>query len=498
MTTPNFDNLPPHITSSDNTSGPNKRTAFPLLMVAVVLGGLSLAAAQFWPDVDAWPARYACVAAFFAWAIRARGGLTSWIVVAMITGVIVGHDYTHYKQLWNLPDADILQLPSKIFLKLIKTVIAPLLFSTLVVGIAGHADLKQVGRMGLKSLIYFELVTTVALFLGLGAINLSQAGVGIPQPAHQIAKPHLESPKSFVDIILHIFPENLAKSVAEGDVLQVVVFSVLFGIAVAMVGAAHRKVMLEVIESLAEVMFKFTGNIMLLAPIAVGSAVAYTSAEMGPEAFFSLFKLLLTLYCALAVFMVFVLLPIAYFTGVPVRAFIRAVAEPVSIAFATASSEAALPRAMERLELLGVPRSVVSFVLPTGYSFNLDGSTLYLSLAAVFVAQAAGKPMTFSEQILIVVTLMLTSKGVAGIPRATLVILLGTVSSFGLPEWPVLTIMGIDGLMDMARTAVNVTGNCLASVVIARWEGIFVPNLASGLYGNEPAKVELLGSESQP
>ena len=419
-------------------------------------------------------ARFLCIGGMVVFGAL-RGGLTTWILVAMVAGIILGHDYPQY--------AEHFQLPSKIFLKLIKTIIAPLLFSTLVVGIAGHADLKQVGRMGLKALIYFELVTTVALFVGLGAINLTQAGVGITSPTG-VERPELHGSKqNAFDIILHIFPENIAKSIAEGDVLQVVVFSVLFGVGVAMVGPGHRKVMIEVVESLAEVMFKFTGMVMTLAPIAVGSAVAYTAAKMGPSAFFSLLKLLLTLYGALTVFILFVLLPIAYFTGVPILAFLRAVGEPVSIAFATTSSEAALPRAMERLELLGVPRSVVSFVLPTGYSFNLDGTTLYLSLAAVFVAQAAGHHLDITQQLVMVITLMLTSKGVAGVPRASLVILLGTVASFDLPEWPVLAIMGIDGLMDMARTAVNVLGNCLASVVIARWEGVFVPNMASGFYG---------------
>lgn len=444
-----------------------------LLAVTAVFGALSFV---FPHNL---PVHAILCAAAIAWGWQQRS-LTAWIVVAMIVGGILGHDFHQH--------GDTFRIPSKIFLKLIKTIIAPLLFSTLVVGIAGHSDLKQVGRMGLKSLIYFEVVTTLALIVGLCAINFSQAGVGIAQPA-SMEKPEITGTKQTLEqIILHIFPENIAKSVADGEVLQVVVFSVLFAVSLALVPGQHRKMILEMIESLAEVMFKFTGLVMYLAPLAVGSAVAYTAAHMGTDVILSLVKLLLTLYGALTVFILFILLPIAIFTGVPVRPFIRAITEPVSIAFATTSSEAALPRAMERLELLGVPRGVVSFVLPTGYSFNLDGSTLYLSLAAVFVAQASNTPFDVGQQVLMVLTLMITSKGVAGVPRASLVILLGTAASFGLPEWPILAILGIDGLMDMARTAVNVTGNCLAAVVIARWEGVFVPNYASGLYDGHPAQ----------
>ncbi len=442
-----------------------------LLLLSILLGGASLARPDLVPIHILW-----CASAIgWGWTKRS---MTAWIVVAMVVGGILGLDLPAH--------ADKFVIPSKVFLKLIKTVIAPLLFSTLVVGIAGHADLKSVGRMGVKALVYFEFVTTLALFVGLAAINFSQAGVGIQQIAGG-DQPEIKGvQQSFTDIILHIFPENIAKSVAEGDVLQVVVFSVLFAVSLALVAEHHRKPMLHMIESLAEVMFKFTGLIMALAPIAVGSAVAATVAKMGTSVLLNLLKLLLTLYGALAIFLVFVLLPIAYFAKVPIRAFIKAISEPVSIAFATTSSEAALPLAMEKLELLGVPRSVVAFVLPTGYSFNLDGTTLYLSLAAVFVAQAASVPFNFTQQVVMVVTLMITSKGVAGVPRASLVILLGTAASFNLPEWPILAILGIDGLMDMARTAVNVIGNCLASVVIAQWEGVFRPNFASGLYDGYP------------
>lgn len=391
--------------------------------------------------------------------------LTRWIFIAMIAGAAIGH-------FWPAAAVD-LRILSLIFLNLIRSIIAPLLFGTLVVGIAGHPNLRQVGRMGIKAIVYFELVTTLALLIGLGAINLSGAGLGVRLPPAGASAQTLAAPatQSASEIILHAFPENIAKAVAEGQVLQVVIFSILFGIALAMLSETKRRPVLAFCESLSETMFKFTNIVMLFAPIGVGAAIAYTVGSTGLGVLVSLSKLLGTLYLALFVFIVFVLLPIALATGVPVRAFAKAVAEPVSIAFATTSSEAALPKAMEEMEGLGVPRQIVAFVIPIGYSFNLDGTSLYLSLASVFVAQAAGIPMTFGQQLLMVFTLMLTSKGVAGVPRAALVILLGTLASFHLPAEPVFLLLGIDGLMDMGRTSVNVLGNCLATVIVAKWEG---------------------------
>ena len=333
--------------------------------------------------------------------------------------------------------------------------------------------------MGLKALVYFEVVTTLALFIGLAAINISRAGVGIklpPAPAAETQGAAEVEKQSVADILLHVFPENVAKSVAEGQVLQVVVFSIIFGIALAMLNEEKRRPMLVFCGSLSEVMFKFTNLIMLFAPIAVGAAIAYTVGHMGLGVLVNLFKLLATLYAALTAFILLVLLPVALLVKVPVVKFVKAIAEPVSIAFATTSSEAALPRAMEAMESIGVPRKIVAFVMPTGYSFNLDGSTLYLSLASVFVAQAAGVPMSFGTQLVMLLTLMLTSKGVAGVPRAAMVILLGTAASFNLPTEPIFIILGIDELMDMARTSVNVIGNCLATVIVAKWEGEFVEN----------------------
>lgn len=381
----------------------------------------------------------------------------------MIIGVEIGLNFPVFAQ--NL------SVLSKIFLRLIKTIIAPILFATLVVGIAGHSNLKQVGRMGWKSILYFEVVTTMALVIGIIAINITKAGTGIVLP--EGFKQDLPEAKAqgWEEVILHIFPENFVKSIYHGDVLPIVVFSVLFGIALALLPEHKKKPVLDFTESLAEAMFKFTNIIMHFAPFGVGAAIAVTVGHLGIDILMSLLKLLFTLYGALLIFIFGVLLPIALFVGVPIRKFIKAISEPVSIAFATTSSESALPKAMENMEKLGVPRKIVSFVLPTGYTFNLDGSTLYLSLASVFVAQAAGIDLSIGDQAVMVFTLMLTSKGVAGVPRATLVILLGTAASFGLPLWPIMAILGIDELMDMARTSVNVIGNCLATIVIAKWEG---------------------------
>ena len=374
-----------------------------------------------------------------------------------------------------------LRVFSDIFLRLIKTIVAPLILATLITGIAGHGDLKQVGRMGLKSIIYFEVLTTLALVIGLVAINLSKAGVGLAIPVAVGAQEGLArvAPTHWDDFLLHIFPENIAKSIAEGQILQVAVFAVFFGIALATLSEARRAPVLRLTESLSEVMFRFTNVVMYFAPLGVGAAMAFTVGHMGLGVLINLGKLLLTLYGALAAFGLLVLLPVALLARIPVRGFLRAVAEPATIAFATATSEAALPRAMEAMEAFGVPRRIVAFVIPAGYSFNLDGSTLYLALASIFVAQAAGVHMGWGEQLLMMGTLILTSKGVAGVPRATLVVLLATAATFRLPTEPIFVILGIDALMDMARTMVNVVGNCLASAVIARWEGVFRTEIPS-------------------
>jgi proton glutamate symport protein len=394
-----------------------------------------------------------------------KRSLTFWIFFSMLVGLEIGLDHPQF--------AAHLRILSDIFLRLIKVIVAPLILGTLITGIAGHGDLRKVGRIGLKSLLYFEAVTTIALFIGIFAINISKAGQGLVLPPAAATEqiPQAPSPLHWDDFLLHIFPENIVKAIGDNQILQVAVFAVLFGIALTRVPEATRQPILSLAESLTQTMFRFTNIVMYYAPIGVGAAMAYTVGHMGISVLLPLGKLLLTAYAALLFFLLFVLLPIAFFVKLPLRRFLQAIAEPATIAFATSTSEAALPRAMECMEAFGVPRRIVAFVIPAGYSFNLDGSTLYLAMASIFVAQAAGIPMSWSQQLLMVFTLMLTSKGVAGVPRAVLVVLLATSATFHLPTEPIFIILGVDALIDMARTAVNVVGNCLASAVIARWEG---------------------------
>lgn len=360
---------------------------------------------------------------------------------------------------------------SNIFLRLIKSIIAPLIFGTLVYGIAGSGNVKTMGRIGVKAILYFEAVTTIALFLGLGFVNFVKPGVGmkLERSAADAALP--QTSMSLGSVLEHTFPVSIIDSMARGEVLQIVVFAFLFGAACAAVGAKARPVV-EFAESLAEVMFRYTKYVMYMAPIGVGAAMAVTVGGKGFAVLVGLGKLVLTMYAAQIVFVVGVLGAVIALVRIPVRRFVAAAREPFLIAFSTASSEAALPRALENMERFGVPKHIVAFVIPTGYSFNLDGSTLYLSLASVFVAQAAGIEMSLGQQLLMMLTLMLTSKGVAGVPRASLVILAGTLASFRLPMEGVAVLLGIDAAMDMARTSVNVLGNCLATAVVAKWEGV--------------------------
>ena len=394
--------------------------------------------------------------------------LTQQIILGLIIGIAAGALVSNTHPDW----AKYFNPFSQLFLRLIKMVIAPLIFATLVAGIAGAGHFKVVGRMGLRALIYFEVVTTLALVIGLVAVNVTKPGVGVNLPIGQQSD-ITAKPQTWDQILLHVVPESVFDAMARGDVLQIVVFSIFFGIALGMIGEKGRPV-LAWCEAVAETMFKFTNIVMHYAPFGVGAAIAYTVGHGGLGVLYNLAWLVGTLYCALAVLILGVFLPVALLFRVPLRKFVRAVKEPAVIAFSTTSSEAALPRAMEVLERLGVPRRIVSFVLPLGYSFNLDGTTLYLSLASVFVAQAAGVHLSIGHQITMLITLMLTSKGVAGVPRASLVILAGTLASYGLPLEGVTLILGVDELMDMARTMTNVIGNCLATVVIAKWEGEFV------------------------
>jgi proton glutamate symport protein len=468
MTTATPSSQPDH---SRRVQTPRAFRALTTIGVLLFLGGAVLPFV-FAPSVWFTGARWAGLAVIAAGGWR-KPSLTYWIFFAMLLGGEIGLDRPQF--------AEHLRVFSDIFLRLIKVIVAPLIFGTLVTGIAGHGNLRSVGRIGVKSLIYFEIVTTVALFIGLGAINISRAGEGLSLTVATAATEPVPSaaPLHWDDFLLHIFPENLAKSVAENQILQVAVFSVIFGIALARISESKRAPMLGFCESLTATMFAFTNLVMYFAPIGVGAAMAYTVGHMGIAVLLPLGKLLLTGYGALGFFLLVVLLPIALFARLPIGRFVRAVAEPATIALATSTSEAALPRAMECMEAFGVPRRIVAFVIPAGYSFNLDGSTLYLAVASIFVAQVAGIHLTWLQQLFMVFTLMVTSKGVAGVPRAVLVVLLATAATFHLPTEPIFIILGIDALMDMARTAVNVIGNCLACAVIARWEGELETSTAS-------------------
>jgi proton glutamate symport protein len=399
--------------------------------------------------------------------------ITGWIFVAMLGGIELGVD---------APSVAVAsKVFSDIFLRLIRMIVAPLIIGTLVTGIAGHGSLRQVGRIGIKALVYFEVVTTLALLIGVLAINITKAGAGLAISSHHTAvttaafEPNPAAPvpdaHSWQVFLLNIFPENLAKSIADDQILQVAVFAVLLGIALTMLSAERRRPLLALAESVAAAMFAITNIVMYVAPLGVGAALAYTVGQRGLAVLLPLAKLLGTLYGALAAFLLLVLLPAAMLFRVPVRGFLRAVAEPATIGFATSTSEVALPLAMEKMEQFGVPRRIVSFVIPAGYSFNLDGSSVYLALASIFVAQAAGMHLGLGAQLAMVFTLMLTSKGVAGVPRATLVVLLATASTFHLPQEPIFLILGVDAFADMGRTAVNVIGNCLAAAIVARSEG---------------------------
>jgi proton glutamate symport protein len=419
------------------------------------------------------------------WDLLKRISLTKWILIGMAIGVLIG---------WLFPDFAQQTKPlSTMFLRMIKSIIVPIIFATLVIGIAGHGDdMKRIGRLAFKSIVYFEIVTTLALFIGLAAVHITKPGVGVvlegDAATGQAMAQNVQTGTSFLE---HLVPQSFAEAASKNEVLQVVFFSILFAVALSGIRGKPKQVMLDFCESLAEIMFKLVALIMRFAPIGIGAAIAVTVGHSGLGVLINLGKLILTLYAALIVLVLFVFLPIALIAKVPIRKFLRAIKEPALIAFSTTSSEAALPRAMQAMESIGVPRRIVAFVMPTGYSFNLDGTTLYLSLASIFVAQAAGVHLSFGQIMTMMLTLMITSKGVAAVPRASLVILAGTLTTFGLPLAGVAVILGVDELMDMARTTVNLTGNCLATVVMARWEGEFDPNapvkpIAGDIPGLEP------------
>ena len=407
------------------------------------------------------PLRWVGLALFVPVALTRRS-LLVWTFLAMLAGAVLGADAPHV--------AGQMKFIGDIFLRLIRMIVAPLIFGGIVTGIAGHGELKGVGRVAVKAFIFFEVVTTIGLVLGLIAINLSHAGVGVALPAAgQVAAPAVHA-EGWQQIVLNIFPENIAQAVAQNQILQVAVFAVLYGMALAMLPEAKRAPLVTVLQSLTDTMFRMTKIIMVVAPLAAGAAMAYTVGSMGLLALLPLVKLVGTYYGALTVFVLLVLAPILLLSRISVRGFAAAIAEPAAIGFATTSSEAALPLAMERMEEFGVPRWIVSFVVPTGYSFNMTGSSLYLTMAAIFAAQAAGIHLSLGEQLVMLATLMLTSKGVAGVPRATLVVLMASAASLHIPTAAILVLLGIDTLMDMGRSAMNVIGNGMAAAVVARWE----------------------------
>ena len=401
-----------------------------------------------------------------------RLSLTAWIFIGMLVGVALGAAFP------NIGKAGWMAALANVFLRLIKSIIAPLIFGTLVYGIAGTGSVKTMGRIGIKAIVYFEVLTTIALVLGLGAVNLVRPGEGMTLERSAGESGLVQAGPTLSGTLEHTFPASVIDAMAKGDVLQIVVFSFLFGAACAAIGSKAVPVV-SFCKSLSEVMFRYTKYVMYLAPIGVGAAMAGTIGSKGLGVLLGLGKLILTLYGTLAIFVFVVLGAVAMIARIPLRAFVRAVREPYILAFSTASSEAALPLALENMELMGVPPHIVAFVLPTGYSFNLDGSTLYLSMASLFVAQAAGIHMALSQQLLMMLTLMLTSKGVAAVPRASLVILAGTLATFGLPLSGVALLLGADALMDMARTSVNLLGNCMAAAVVARWEGVDLSSSAT-------------------
>jgi proton glutamate symport protein len=395
-----------------------------------------------------------------------RPSLSVWILIALVAGIAFGAAFPGPAKEFGLLGT--------IFLRLIKSIIAPLLFATLVVGIAGTGSIKTMGRIGGKSILYFEIVTTLALVIGLGAANLVQPGAGVALQAG--ASPGVATTGATLQTTAeHTFPTSIIDAMARGEVLQIVVFSFIFGAACAAIPGKSRAVV-DFCQSLSDVMFRYTNYVMLVAPLGVFGAMAATIGEKGLGVLFNLGKLVLTLYVTQLFFVVVVLGTVTAIARIPVRRFIRWVREPFLIAYSTASSEAALPLALENMQAFGVPKHIAAFVLPTGYSFNLDGSTLYLSLASMFVAQAAGIHLSLGTQITMMLTLMLTSKGVAAVPRASLVILAGTLATFNLPVEGVALLLGVDALMDMARTSVNLLGNCLATAVVARWEGVNFPS----------------------
>lgn len=413
--------------------------------------------------------------------------LSIWILIALVAGIVVGA---------VAPDFAVKMHPlATIFLRMVKMIIAPLLFATLVVGIAGHGDVKKVGRVGLKTILYFEIVTTIALFIGLGVANFTNPGLGSFKP---ISIPNIDEitqmssmvhQHSFSAFFTSMFPTSIVQSMADGNLLQIVVFSIFFALAICTIGQKAKPVM-DLLNSVCQIMFKFTEFVMLFAPVGIFGAISYTIGSNGLVVLKNYAKIIGSLYFALFIFVVLVLFIACKIVGISLRALLRAIEEPALLAFSTASSEAALPKAMEIMEKFGVPKSIVGFVMPTGYTFNLDGSTLYLAIAVIFCSQIAGVNMCIEQQLIVMFALMVTSKGIAGVPRVALIVLAGTLTSFHIPIVGIAVLLGIDQLLDMGRTTVNLIGNCVATVVIARWENEFDYNKMNEYIESSAEKLE--------
>ena len=413
--------------------------------------------------------------------------LSIWILIALVAGIVVGA---------VAPDFAVKMHPlATIFLRMVKMIIAPLLFATLVVGIAGHGDVKKVGRVGLKTILYFEIVTTIALFIGLGVANFTNPGLGSFKP---ISIPNIDEitqmssivhQHSFSAFFTSMVPTSIVQSMADGNLLQIVVFSIFFALAICTIGQKAKPVM-DLLNSVCQIMFKFTEFVMLFAPIGIFGAISYTIGSNGLVVLKNYAKIIGSLYFALFIFVVLVLFIACKIVGISLRALLRAIEEPALLAFSTASSEAALPKAMEIMEKFGVPKSIVGFVMPTGYTFNLDGSTLYLAIAVIFCSQIAGVNMCIEQQLIVMFALMVTSKGIAGVPRVALIVLAGTLTSFHIPIVGIAVLLGIDQLLDMGRTTVNLIGNCVATVVIARWENEFDYNKMNEYIESSAEKLE--------
>lgn len=413
--------------------------------------------------------------------------LSIWILIALVAGIVVGA---------VAPDFAVKMHPlATIFLRMVKMIIAPLLFATLVVGIAGHGDVKKVGRVGFKTILYFEIVTTIALFIGLGVANFTNPGLGSFKP---ISIPNIDEitqmssmvhQHSFSAFFTGMFPTSIVQSMADGNLLQIVVFSIFFALAICTIGQKAKPVM-DLLNSVCQIMFKFTEFVMLFAPVGIFGAISYTIGSNGLIVLKNYAKIIGSLYFALFIFVVLVLFIACKIVGISLRALLRAIEEPALLAFSTASSEAALPKAMEIMEKFGVPKSIVGFVMPTGYTFNLDGSTLYLAIAVIFCSQIAGVNMCIEQQLIVMFALMVTSKGIAGVPRVALIVLAGTLTSFHIPIVGIAVLLGIDQLLDMGRTTVNLIGNCVATVVIARWENEFDYNKMNEYIESSAEKLE--------